>query len=161
MAEGRFREDLYYRLNVLNLTLPPLRDRVEDIEPLAYAYFDKFTRDKNSKAQGFSRQALQVMKQYAWPGNVRELVNRIRRATVMCERRLITPVELGLDQYWENSQCTLKEAREIADRRVIDASLRQAGNNVSVAARSLGISRLTLYRLMEKYGLRTSATFKQ
>ena len=153
VAEQRFREDLYYRLNVLGLTLPPLRERAEDIELLAQHYFNQFASERNLPVKGFSRQAIEAMKQYSWPGNIRELINRVRQAMVMCERRLITPSELGLAQSKTLGPTTLKKARESAEREAICASLTRAGNNISLAAKSLGISRLTLYRLMDKLQL--------
>jgi DNA-binding NtrC family response regulator len=154
VAEGRFREDLYYRLNVLHLPVPPLRERHGDIEVLARFFFDKFSRDANSQLKGFSRRALQLMDQYPWPGNVRELINRTRRAVVMCENHLITPADLGLESPSAvRRNLTLEEARAEAEREVIGASLRRTRHNVSQAARELGVSRVTLYRLMAKFGL--------
>ena len=154
VAEGRFREDLYYRLNVLNLTMPPLRDRIEDIEPLARYYFDRFSNERNLSVKGFSHQATSIMRQHGWPGNVRELVNRVRRAMVMCERRLITPIELGLDHHTVRQTQSLHEARDSAEKDVIKTCLRQNNNNISITAKSLGVSRLTLYRLLDKHNLR-------
>ncbi len=154
VADNRFREDLYYRLNVLNLTMPPLRDRIEDIEALAHYYFNRFSGERNLSVKGFSRNAIEVMGQYPWPGNVRELINRIRRAMVMCERRLITPSELGLDRDQVYHPTSLKEARDDAEKQAITTSLRRTSNNISMAAKNLGISRLTLYRLLDKHHMR-------
>ncbi|MEJ2644478.1 MAG: sigma 54-interacting transcriptional regulator [Gammaproteobacteria bacterium] len=154
---GRFREDLYYRLNVLHLNLPPLRERREDIEALAEHYFRIYHQERNRNVRGFSRHALEAMKSYDWPGNVRELVNRVRRATIMCEHRLISPVELGLDSKTapQGVAATLAHARRLAERQAILDCLALTNNNVSEAARRLGVARITLYRLMEKYGLGT------
>lgn len=154
VAEGRFREDLFYRLNVIQLPMPALRERVEDIEPLARYFFSIFARERNHNVCGFNQHALQAMRDYPWPGNVRELINRVRRATIMCEDRLITPVELELaDSDTVPGIETLAQARIEAERQVILASLRQSSNNVSEAARRLGIARMTLYRLMQKHQL--------
>jgi DNA-binding NtrC family response regulator len=154
VAEGRFREDLYYRLNVLHLRVPALRERENDIELLARFFFEKFAKEKNPQVRGFSQQALQVMNTYAWPGNVRELINRIRRAMVMCENRLMTPGDLGLERRSARRTIrTLVGARAAAEKEAIQYALRHTGNNVSRAARELRISRVTLYRLMEKYGI--------
>ncbi len=154
VAEGRFREDLYYRLNVLRLQVPALSDRPEDIEPLALHYYNRFITEKSKTVEGFSTHAMQAMKRYSWPGNVRELINRIRRAMVMCERRLITPTDLGLERRFQPRRLrTLAQARDAADRNAITVSLRHAQNNVTVAARELGVARVTLYRLMKKYGI--------
>jgi DNA-binding NtrC family response regulator len=152
VAAERFRDDLYYRLHVLNITLPPLRDREGDIEHLARFFFDRFAREKKPVVKGFSQRALQAMMDYDWPGNVRELANRVRRAMVMAERRLITPEDLGLPSAPRQPRLmTLKEARAEAESRVIQTSLRHTRKNVTRAARALGVSRVTLYRLMDKY----------
>lgn len=152
VQEGRFREDLYYRMNVLSLKVPTLRDRAEDIELLARFFFEKFSKEKNHNVKGFRREALQTMSEYSWPGNVRELINRVRRAMVMCENRLITSADLGLERRASHRRLTtLDEARTKAEKEVIQSSLRFNRNNVSQAARQLGVSRVTLYRLMEKF----------
>ncbi|WP_241546750.1 sigma 54-interacting transcriptional regulator [Thiohalobacter thiocyanaticus] len=152
VSQGRFREDLYYRLNVLRLPLPSLRERIEDIEPLAWQQFERFGRERGVQVKGFSEQALQCLLRHDWPGNVRELINRVRRAMVMAEGRLITPRDLGLDQRnGRRRMPSLQQVRAEADSQAIRASLRLARNNFSQAARSLGISRVTLYRLMEKH----------
>lgn len=152
VKEGRFREDLYYRLNVLNIKVPALREREGDIELLARFFFEKFTKEKNRNVKGFRRNALQTMIDYDWPGNVRELINRIRRAMVMCENRLITTADLGLERRSSHRRLTtLDDARTKAEKEAIQFSLRFNRNNVSQAARQLGVSRVTLYRLMEKF----------
>jgi len=152
VKEGRFREDLYYRLNVLHLNVPSLREREQDIELLARFFFDKFAKEKNRNVKGFRRDTLQAMNDYEWPGNVRELINRIRRAMVMCDNRLITTADLGLERRLSQRRLTtLDEARTRAEKEAIQYSLRFNRNNVSQAARQLGVSRVTLYRLMEKY----------
>lgn len=156
VEEGRFREDLFYRLNVVQLRMPDLRERVEDIEPLARYFFSVFARERNHNVCGFSLQALQAMRDYSWPGNVRELINRVRRATIMCEQRLITPRELELHEAQaEAATETLEQARIGAERQAILAGLRQSSNNVSEAARRLGVARMTLYRLMQKHRIST------
>ncbi len=152
---GRFREDLYYRLNVLYLKVPPLKEREGDIELLARYFFEKFAREKNGGVKGFSRQALQMMSRHEWPGNVRELINRVRRAMVMCEHRMITAADLGLERRvaGKRQAMSLSEARRLAEKEVVQQSLRMNGNNVSQAARQLGVSRVTLYRLLHQYDL--------
>ncbi|OIQ91132.1 transcriptional regulatory protein ZraR [mine drainage metagenome] len=158
VKEGRFREDLYYRLNVLNIKTPALRDRQGDVELMAKYFFEKFSHEKRRNVKGFSPTALQVMNQYTWPGNVREMINRIRRAMVMCERRLITPDDLDLDRRdGERMVTTLENARNSAEMDAIRNALQQNNNNLTVASRELGVSRVTLYRLIQKYGLK----FKQ
>ncbi|HET9122234.1 MAG TPA: sigma-54 dependent transcriptional regulator, partial [Acidiferrobacteraceae bacterium] len=117
VKQGRFREDLYYRLHVLYIKIPPLRERQGDVELLARYFFDKFSRDKSRAVKGFSQQALQVMNNYEWPGNVRELINRVRRAMVMCENRMIKAADLGLDRRNGRRQVvSLNEARMVAEK---------------------------------------------
>lgn len=150
---GRFREDLYYRLDVLQLHLPPLRDRVDDIVLLVDYAFKQFSSEIQSRARGFSKSALQAMLRYTWPGNIRELNNRVCRAMVMAEGRLITAANLGLEG--DNPQSTgktLDESRTQAARTAVEDGLRRTRNNISQTARDLGVSRATLYRLMEKLG---------
>lgn len=154
VREGRFREDLYHRLNVLQVNLPPLRERQEDIEVLAKFFFDKFIEDKSTNVRGFSQDALTLMRQYHWPGNIRELINRVRRAMVMCDQRLIKPSDLGLDRRYSNRNViTLEQARNEAEKDALISALCRNKHNVKKAADELGVSRVTLYRLMEKHEL--------
>jgi len=151
VEEGQFREDLFYRLNVLNITVPPLRDRNGDIDLLARAFFEDHEVETNRVVKGFSRQAISAMCIYDWPGNVRELMNRVRSAKVMCEQRLITPADLGLEiQLLSRSMASLEDAREKAENDIIQRSLKINNNNISKTARDLGVSRVTLYRLINK-----------
>ena len=154
VTAGRFREDLYYRLNVLPLRVQPLRARREDIRLLAQHYFRKFAFEKNPKLKGFSGLALLAMEAYDWPGNVRELINRVRCSMIMAEGKLIMPADLGL-QAPSNPQLlhVLDDARLNAERGAIHSSLQQSGRNVAASARQLGVSRMTLYRLMVKHGI--------
>jgi DNA-binding NtrC family response regulator len=152
VAEGRFREDLYYRLHVLNLKVPSLREREGDVEVLARFFFEKFSKERRPNLRGFSHKALQALAEHDWPGNVRELINRVRRAMVMSDKRLITPEDLGLHAAAPKRRLmSLEEARIEAERAAIHYSLNRCRNNVSRTARELGVSRVTLYRLMEKY----------
>ncbi len=153
VEKQQFREDLFYRLNVLAVTIPPLRERGDDIELLAQHYLRKFAVERKGQVQGFSESALAYMKSYAWPGNVRELVNRVHRAVIMHDQSWISATELGFgpSQAQQPTHMSLQEARQKADKQVIALSLKCTRNNVSAAARQLGITRTTLYRLMEKY----------
>lgn len=149
VKQGRFREDLFYRLNVLRLRTPPLRERTGDITLLAKAFLDQFTRQSHSPVRGFGRQTLGVMENYAWPGNVRELLNRVGRAAIMAENRYLTPEDLGLEKRAdEKNVLTLEQARVRAEHDIIHATLRRNQNNMTEAARQLGVSRTTLYRLL-------------
>ncbi|XKE45547.1 sigma-54 dependent transcriptional regulator [Halomonas organivorans] len=153
VAEGRFREDLYHRLNVLQVKVPALRERGEDIEILAKYFFKCFSNEKSMQVKGFTKESLAIMRLYDWPGNIRELINRVRRAMVMCEHPLIRPSDLGLERRHSPSRYaeSLEEARDMAERSVVLAGLSRNSFNVQHAARELGISRVTLYRLMEKH----------
>jgi transcriptional regulator with PAS, ATPase and Fis domain len=151
LETGQFRADLYYRLNVLNLTIPPLREREGDVEFLAQFFLTKFSGTERTRVKGFSRQALHTLNPHPWPGNVRELINRVRRATVMCEERLISTIDLGLEKRQRRrSTATLEETRATAEQEAISYALRRNGNNITQAAADLGVSRMTLYRLMAR-----------
>lgn len=151
---GRFREDLYYRLHVLDVKVPPLRERVGDIELLAHFFFRKFSGDKRPGLDGFGSLAIHAMQTHEWPGNVREMINRVRRAMVMGEHRMISPADLGLESgQIKRNLMPLAEVRAAAERDAIAYALQRADNNVSLAADYLGVSRVTLYRLMKKMEL--------
>ncbi|MEO8407553.1 MAG: sigma-54 dependent transcriptional regulator [Oxalobacteraceae bacterium] len=152
---GHFREDLYYRINVICITTPRLVECTEDIEHLALHYFRQFAQAHNKSLRGFSRDAMKAMLQHDWPGNVRELVNRIQRAVVMAEGRFIKPEDLGFRASdMPEDQISLERARAAAERETIQRALVQARHQISRAAKLLGISRVTLYRLLEKYQIR-------
>jgi len=158
IRDGQFREDLYYRLNVLNLQVPPLRERGDDAVLLAQYFFNLFKSEAHHNVGGFTRRALVSIAQHRWPGNVRELINRVRRAIVMCEGRKITHEDLRLTGSDLSSFLpTLDEARIIAERQTIIHALNASRRNVSEAARILGVSRITLYRLMRKHGIEQAA----
>ncbi len=150
VAEGRFREDLFYRLNVVHLKVPPLRERAEDIPLLARKIFDDNREQKSSQVRGFSGEALRSMVDCEWPGNVRELINRVQHAMIMSENRLISAADLGLAGVTPDATPTLDEVRTTVEREVIESSLRKYQNNVSETARQLGVSRVTLYRLIDR-----------
>jgi len=152
---GRFREDLYYRLNVVHLNLPPLRHRAGDVQLLAEAIFRKFSAaSRNCRAHGFSIQALRAMNAYDWPGNVRELMNRVHRAVILSDNKLVSAADLGLEAFVDEPQsATLEDARATLERTIVENSLRENANNVSRAARQLGVSRVTFYRMMNKHNV--------
>jgi DNA-binding NtrC family response regulator len=147
---GRFREDLFYRLNVLNVDVPPLRDRDTDCLLLAEHFF----RDNDARAagvHGFSREALKVMQQHTWPGNVRELLNRVQRAMVMCEGSLITPNDLQLVPVaGARRSGSLASARDGIERIIVEEALVRNDYNIAATARDLRVSRVTLYRLLKR-----------
>ena len=154
VSEGRFREDLYYRLNVLQLKVMPLRDREGDIELLANYFFEKFSPATRRVVKGFSKDCIKKMECYAWPGNVREMMNRIRRSIVMCDKELITVADLGIGMPLPSVELnSLKEVKEDAEREAVRQELLRTKNNITLAANNLAVSRVTLYRLMDKYGI--------
>jgi len=149
-----FREDLYYRLDVLEIKTPPLRVREGDIELLAYYFFNKIAEKGFYKAKGFNPDALLLINHYQWPGNVRQLMNCIRHAVVVSDNNLLSLADLGLERrYKDRVLQTLVEARAISDQELIQNSLRHTSNNISHTAKTLGISRVSLYRLMNKYNM--------
>jgi DNA-binding NtrC family response regulator len=151
---GRFREDLYYRLNVLRVPMPPLRERDRDIELLAQHFLATFKKNNPCKARGFSKRALQAMRKHPWPGNVRELKNRVERALVMCDHYSLTPTDLGLENGPAQPQpLSLRAAKENAEKEALLQALARTGNSVPTAARSLDVSHVTLYRLIKKHGI--------
>ncbi len=153
IESGDFREDLYHRINVLQARTPPLRERPEDIEALALHYFQKFRAETSCRVRGFNHDSLVTMRQHPWPGNVRELLNRVRRAMVMCEERLITPDDLGLERRKDvvRARPSLEDIRNCAEREAVTAALARNRNHALHAAQDLGISRATLYRLIDKH----------
>lgn len=154
---GKFREDLFFRLNVLNLHSPRLAERKGDIETLAYHYLQLFLASTVSPARAFSGDALIALKCHSWSGNVRELMNRIQKALVMCDGSLVEPEDLGLDSPPHRSNADvidLESVRVAAERKALKNALDHAGNNISKAARALSVSRMTLYRLLDKHKLR-------
>jgi len=158
VARGAFREDLYYRLNVLSLEVPPLRERRDDVAALAELFFRDYAAERPAQVRGFSARALAALRAHDWPGNVRELLNRVRRAAVMAEGRLIVPADLDLADVERAAEqpLALQGARVQAERHAIEAGL-HAGKSVTHVARELGISRMTLYRLMAKHSIVTPA----
>ncbi len=154
MQESQFREDLYYRVAVVVLELPALRERREDIPLLARSFLRTFTAESKRSGLHFSQTALRALHDYGWPGNVRELENRVRRAVIMAEGRTVNPADLELAEATaEAANRTLKEAREAAERETIGQALQRNNWKIAPAAQELEISRPTLYELMEKLGI--------
>lgn len=152
MKNGSFREDLYFRLGVIRISLPSLRERKEDIILLAKAFLEHYADENRKKIKGFTDQSMEAIKQYAWPGNVRELENRIKRAVIMAEGIKITLMDLEMEPACVQYEgMTLKKAREIMEKELIMKALARNGGNMTKAAAELGISRPSLYNLMEKF----------
>lgn len=154
IKEGRFREDLYYRLGVVTISLPPLRDRGGDILLIATALLKKYAYENKKKIKGFTSPALRAIEAYNWPGNIRELENRVRRAGIMAEGSKVSPVDLELvSPYAKFEGRGLREARNALETEYIQKALSKNKGNVTKAAEELGISRPTLYELMERLGI--------
>jgi len=154
IKQGKFREDLYYRLNVLRVNTPPLREHCEDIETMALAFLDRYLDENHTKLLGYTKSALRTMRAHSWPGNVRELLNRIRRAIVMSDGPMITPHDLCLDvETPDQPILNLEAARFEAEKSTLLAALRQTAWNARKSAHLVGVSRATFYRLLERHGL--------
>ena len=152
-AEEKFREDLYYRINVFSITIPPLRERREDIPLLADYFLNKFTRSMNRRIERIAPTAIQLLLNYDWPGNVRELQNAIERAVLVCKTPSVEPVDLPVRVSDAPNAPAGKSLAEI-EQQHIKRMLEEAGWNVYRASRLLGIDRVTLYNKIKKYGFR-------
>lgn len=159
LKDGTFREDLYYRIGVITIKLPLLKERAEDIMLLANIFLHRFAQNFNKKIKGFAPQTIEMLRSYEWPGNVRELENKVQRAIIMCESSLIEPHDLGFAQApmrkidVDFETMTLKEVREKAERERIVHAIHKHDSNIARAAEELDVSRPTLYDLMKKHGL--------
>ena len=155
IAAGSFREDLFYRLAEIVVKIPSLAERPGDAGLLAKAFLTRFAREMNPQVKGFAADALAAIDAWHWPGNVRELENRVKRAVIMSEGKLVCAADLDLaDKELEDDDVlNLKSAREAADRRVIRHALARCEGNISNTAKLLGISRPTLYDLLKQYDL--------
>ncbi len=162
VAQGRFREDLYHRLNVVNIKIPPLRDRKEDIQTLVDYFIQKFNQDYNKKVQGINTRALGLLKSYNWPGNVRELKNLIEKTIIYCSGNTITFEDIinsfdeniirQLEQNAEHKEFnSLKEARQEFEKQYIKKILEEYGWKIQETAAALGIDRTNLFKKMKSY----------
>ena len=156
-ADGRFREDLYYRLAEIIVPIPSLAERPGDAILLARHFVNRFARELNPTVHGLAPDAADAIEKHNWPGNVRELENRVKRAVIMADGKLVTGADLDLaapaDADSGALPINLRAAREVADRRAIHQALTRTENNISGAAKLLGVSRPTLYDLMKQYQL--------
>lgn len=155
IAEQQFRQDLYFRIGEVSVSVPPLRDRRGGPTVLAHAMLRKFGGIQGKPKRGFTEEAIAALEAYAWPGNVRELENKVKTALIMAEGLLITAEDLGLKETVEGGLLfNLKEVRTRAERQAIQQALTITDHNISRSAELLGVSRPTLYDLMQKYGIR-------
>jgi two-component system NtrC family response regulator len=157
IAQARFREDLYYRLAEIVVRIPSLAERPGDPTLLAKAFLHRHAKDMNPRVRGFAADALAAIDAWGWPGNVRELENRVKRAVIMADEKLVSAADLDLAEPDEQvaNALNLKTAREQSDRKVIRHALARSEGNISSTAKLLGISRPTLYDLLKQYDLQT------
>lgn len=167
IKQGTFREDLFYRLSVITLNIPPLRERGWDIRLIANTFLERYKAAFRKKINGFSPSALRAIENYSWPGNVRELENKLQRAIIMTDSSFIEPSALGLAKdppdveiEKKHESISLKEARKRLEIDLIEAALEKHRGNIKYAAKELGISRPTLYDLITKYHLNKKYTIK-
>ena len=161
IEEGRFREDLYYRLSEIEIAIPPLRDRHGDAALLAHAFMHKFNDQERRSIRGFKKEALRAIEAHSWPGNVREMENYIRRAVIMTEGSLISAEDLGLSESsGESEPINLREVRNEAERKAIVKALSQVDGNIQATAELLGVSRPTVYDLIDRLGLKQPDSIK-
>ncbi|MGH7981258.1 MAG: sigma-54 interaction domain-containing protein, partial [Limisphaerales bacterium] len=155
MASGVFREDLFYRLAVVQLFLPPLRERDDDILLLAKFFLHHFATDAAKDGLAFDTDALRALTKHPWPGNVRELENCVRRAVILAEGKRVSArdLELKAGDIDINGAVTIRDAREAVERQMIQQALRKYSGKIAPAAAELGLSRPTIYELMDKLGI--------
>lgn len=161
MKEGKFREDLFYRISVISINVPPLKERGNDIRLLANAFLERYKLMFKKKIKGFSNKALEAIENYTWPGNVRELENKLQKAVITADSNMIEPHHLGLEEKSEMDENlkkryeggTLKEARKKLEKDLIASVVKRHNGNIKRASEELGVSRPTLYDLIDKYKL--------
>ena len=155
VEQGKFREDLYYRISEISLRIPPLRERTGDAIVLATHFLHQFARNGGRSLVGFSQDAVGAIEAYAWPGNARELANRVKRAMIMAEGNRIESQDLELSGSQQSAlPMNLREVRDDAEQQAISRALALSGGKASQAAELLGVSRPTLYDLLRKHGLK-------
>ena len=149
VREGRFREDLYYRINTVHIALPPLRERKEDIVPLAQLFLERFAQKYHRPLTGIAPDAAEVLKAQPWSGNIRELQNVVEKAVILSEGTELTAKDIQL----EPAARTIRAVNEAEEERLVREAMERAAGNISAAAKMLGVSRPTLYAKLKKYGL--------
>jgi two-component system NtrC family response regulator len=148
VSEGRFREDLYYRLNEIQVDLPPLRERQGDVMILGHYFLNLFNRELSRTLRGFTEEAVAALSDHKWPGNIRELENRLKRAVIMADGPLIKPEDLELASGAKLRNLNLRDHMQELERALLNEAMAAADGNVSKAAKLMGISRQQIYNLM-------------
>jgi two-component system NtrC family response regulator len=162
IKQGLFREDLFYRVSEITINIPPYRDREEGRLILARTLLTKYAELQKRAINGFSDDAVQAIEAYAWPGNVRELENKIKGAVIMADGKMVTAADLGLQGGGEEGESlNLREVRQVAETKAIRVALAKSYGNISKAADLLGVTRPTLYDLLNKYGLSADSYSKK
>lgn len=156
---GTFREDLYYRISEITIRIPPLREREGDALLLARTFLDRYSEQHKRNLKGFTREAVAAIEAHPWPGNVRELENKLKRAVIMAESNRISAdeLELSVPDGAADQPLQLREVRDAAERAAVQRALSLYNGNISQAAEALGVSRPTIYDLMNKFGLKSSS----
>jgi two-component system NtrC family response regulator len=155
VADGRFREDLFFRLGVITIQVPPLRERGDDLRLLAEYFLEFYGRQHKRRIKGFTQAALRAVMAHPWPGNVRELENKMQRAVILSQDAYLRPEDLDLEPAGGTAEPlpTLQAARDEAERRLLVEALTRNAGNVTRAAREIDVSRPTLHDLLRKHGL--------
>ena len=152
-ADGKFRPDLLFRLNTIEIRLPPLRDRREDIQPLARHFLNLYAKRYRKTVRGVDAAALEILTSHPWPGNVRELDHAVERAVLMAQGDMVTPVDLGLQTGRDGAGRVEDMSLEEVEAFLIRKALARYDGNVSAAAKALGLSRSALYRRIQRYDI--------
>lgn len=155
IAKGEFRNDLYYRLAAFTITLPPVRERDNDSVVLSKYFLNRFSKEMGL-TKTFTKEVIEAVRSYNWPGNVREIINKVRSAIVMSSENLITPQDLNLDDRVADTsnKASLKELKDTVEKQRVIEALNRSGNNISLSAKVLGLSRPSIYNLMKKHGIK-------
>ena len=153
VADGEFRQDLYYRINTFELHLPALRERTDEILPLAEMFVNKFAEKYRRNVKGISADAAEVLKGHFWSGNIRELSNCIEKAVILSENELLTAADLEIVPARPSVEVSGTDTLEETEEKAIRAAMARFGGNLSMVAKSLEISRPTLYAKLKKYGI--------
>ncbi len=153
--DGQFREDLYYRINTMHLHLPPLRERPDEIQPLAEMFTEKFAAKYRRDVQGLSQEAVEILKTHRWPGNIRELQNCIEKAVILADGQMLEPADMMISAspVTDTGEDTAAETLEMAEEKAIRAAVARFNGNLSMVAKALEISRPTLYAKLKKYNI--------